>query len=125
MLWFHSCMKLEDLHPLEGGYFRRKYRRDRRPGLKRENPFIFYPRYVGEIVYKHAYLLALIARYGSFRQLLKLSKTARDYTDLSLTPVVADEYDALEMFSVTDAAKEAVGKMRLKEEQREKRLAAD
>ena len=124
MLWFHSCVTLEDVHPLEGGYFRRKYRRDRRPGLKRENPLIFYPRYAAEIVYKHVYLLALILRYGSFRQMLKLSKTAKDYTDLSLTPVDDDEYEALEMFAVTESAKAAVDKMRLKDEQREKRAAA-
>lgn len=124
LLWFHSCVTLENLHPLEGGYFRRKYRRDRRPGLALENPLIFYPRYGLEIVYKHLYLLALVARYGSFRQLLKRNKNARDYTDLSLTPVVEDEYDALEMFAVTDSAKAAVDKMRLKEEQREKRAAA-
>ena len=124
MLWFHSCIKLEGVHPLEGGYFRRKYRRDRRPGLKRENPLIFYPRYGFEIVYKHLYLFALIVRYGAFRQFLKMSKSAKDYTDLSLTPVEDDEYNELEMFAVTDSAKAAVDKMRIKEEQREKRAAA-
>ncbi|NKB19276.1 MAG: radical SAM protein [Alphaproteobacteria bacterium] len=124
MLWFHSCIKLEDLHPLEGGYFRRKYRRDRRPGLKRENPLIFYPRYGFEIVYKHLYLFALVIRYGAFRQLLKWDKSAKDYTDLSLTPVDDDEYNELEMFAVTDSAKAAVDKMRVKDEQREKRAAA-
>lgn len=124
MLWFHSCIRLENIHPLEGGYFRRKYRLDRRPGLPLESRFIFYPRYAWEIVYKHAYLLALIVRYGAFRQLLKRSKTAQDYTDLSLTPVIEDEYDKLEMFAVTDSAKAAVDKMRLKEKQREKRALA-
>lgn len=124
LLWFHSCVTLENLHPLEGGYFRRKYRRDRRPGLPRENPMLFYSRYGIEIVYKHLYLLALVVRYGSFRQFLKRNKTAGEYTDLSLTPVVEGEYDALEMFAVTDSAKAAVDKMRQKEEQREKRAAA-
>ena len=35
-----------------------------------------------------------------------------------------DEYNELEMFAVTDSAKAAVYKMRLKDEQREKRAAA-
>ena len=125
MLWFHSCITLEKIHPLEGGYFRRKYRLDRRPGLPLESRFIFYPRYAWETVYKHIYLLALIVRYGSFRQILKRSATARNYTDLSLTPVADDEYNELEMFAVTDSAKAAVDKMRLKEEQREKRALAN
>ncbi len=124
MLWFHSCMKLEGIHPLEGGYFRRKYRRDRRPGLPLENPVVFYARYAWEIVYKHSYLLALILRYGAFRQWLKMSPSAQAYTDLSLTPVDEDEFDALEMFAVTDSAKAAVEKMRTKDEQRARRAVA-
>jgi len=123
MLWFHGCMKIEGLHPLEGGYFRRKYRRDRRPGLPRENPLIFYPRYAWEIVYKHGCLLALILRYGAFRQRLKYDPAARHYTDLSLTPVDEEEFDALEMFAVTESAKAAVEKMRTREEQRARRAA--
>ena len=46
LIWFHGCMTLEGIHPLEGGYLRRKYRRDRRPGLPIESPLIFYPRYL-------------------------------------------------------------------------------
>ena len=41
----------EGVHPLEGGAVRLKYRRDRRLGLPRENPLVFYPRYwVGTLV---------------------------------------------------------------------------
>jgi hypothetical protein len=125
MLWFHSCVKLEKIHPLQGGYFRRKYRRDRRPGLPLENPLVFYPRYAWEIAYKHVYLGALIVRYGLFRKLLKLNSKAADYSDLSLTPVVDDEYGELEMFTVTQSARAAVDKMRLKQKQRLQWTAAE
>ena len=124
ILWFYSCVKLEGVHPLEGGYLRRKYRRDRRPGRPIENPLVFYPRYLGEILYKHVYLIGLILRYGYFRKRLKRNPDAKNYTDLSLTPVVDDEFDELEMFGVTHAAQEAVSKMRAKDELRAKRLAA-
>ncbi len=40
----------EGVHPLEGGALRLKFRRDRRPGMKLENPLIFYPRYGFETV---------------------------------------------------------------------------
>ena len=42
MMWkllsFHAPHKLENVHPLDGGVIRRKYRRDRRPGLALEHP---------------------------------------------------------------------------------------
>ena len=53
MLWFIGCIELEKVHPLQGGYFRCKYRRDRRPGFPIESPLIFYPRYVAEQIAKH------------------------------------------------------------------------
>jgi hypothetical protein len=34
LVWFDSCIKLEGLHPLEGGYFRLKFRRDRRSSAR-------------------------------------------------------------------------------------------
>ena len=38
-------IEYEGVHPLEGGVFRLKFRRDRRAGLPRESPLVFYPRY--------------------------------------------------------------------------------
>src|SRR5262245_62042936 len=41
MMWkllsFHAPHRLEKVHPLDGGIIRRKYRRDRRPSMPREN----------------------------------------------------------------------------------------
>ncbi len=31
LVWYYGCAELEKIHPLQGGYLRRKYRRDRRP----------------------------------------------------------------------------------------------
>jgi len=120
MLWFQSCITLENIHPLEGGYLRRKYRRDRRPGLAIENPLIFYPRYWLDIAYKHFHLAGMIVRYGLIRRRLKKDPNAKAYTDLALTPVIEDEFDALEMFAVSDAARAAVEKKRWQDDQRAK-----
>jgi hypothetical protein len=43
MLLFRLMPEYEGVHPLEGGIFRLKFRRDRRHGMKRESPFVFYP----------------------------------------------------------------------------------
>jgi hypothetical protein len=42
---FYLAYKLEGVHPLEGGLLRRRYRRDRRPGLPLEPALVFYPRH--------------------------------------------------------------------------------
>jgi molybdenum cofactor biosynthesis enzyme MoaA len=43
-------VRFDGVQPLEGGLFRRKSRTQRRPGLPRENPLLFYPRRMWEFV---------------------------------------------------------------------------
>ena len=112
LIWYYGSAQLEKVHPLQGGYFRRKYRKDRRPTLPLESPFSFYPRYWSELAYKHFKLAQAIWRYGRFRRGLKHDPNASNYTDLALTPVVEDEFDSLEIFNVNAAAKSAVTKVR-------------
>jgi radical SAM superfamily enzyme YgiQ (UPF0313 family) len=112
LLWYYGCFALEKVHPLQGGYLRRKYRKDRRPGLPIESRFVFYPRYTIDLLYKHLKLARAVWRYGRFRKRLKRDPDARNYTDLALTPVIEDELDSLEMFTVSAAAKSAVSKVR-------------
>jgi radical SAM superfamily enzyme YgiQ (UPF0313 family) len=93
MLWFYACISIEHIHPLEGGYFRRKYRLDRRPGLPIENPFIFYPRRVWDVVNAHVRVLSLLRQYGLIRKRIKADPASKDYTDIALSPVTAVEND--------------------------------
>jgi radical SAM superfamily enzyme YgiQ (UPF0313 family) len=107
LLWYYTCVRLEKIDPLEGGYLRRKYRKDRRPTLPVESPFVFYPRYLADLVMKHVTLAGLVWRYGKLRRQLKRDPNARHYTDLALTPVTED--DSEEMF-VTSAHAHAAAK---------------
>jgi radical SAM superfamily enzyme YgiQ (UPF0313 family) len=91
LLWYYTCVRLEKIDPLEGGYLRRKYRKDRRPTLPVESPFIFYPRYLADLVMKHVKLAGLVWRYGKLRRQMKRDPNARTYTDLALTPVTDDD----------------------------------
>jgi hypothetical protein len=102
--WYWGCIALEKVHPLQGGYLRRKYRKERRPTLPIESPFVFYPRYAVDLVSKHVQLARQIWRFGRFRQRLKRDPNARDYTDMALTPVMANEIDSYEMLSVRTPA---------------------
>jgi len=110
--WYWGCIALEKVHSLQGGYLRRKYRRERRPTLPRESPFLFYPRYVIDLAWKHMRLARQIVRLGRCRQQLKRDPRAREYSDLALTPVRADDFDCYEMFSTSEAAKSEVSKLR-------------
>lgn len=100
LLWYWACEKLEKVHPLQGGYLRRKYRKDRRPTLPLENPLIFYPKYAYELVYKHVRLAGQIIRFGRFRYQLKANPEAKNYRDVALTPVLEEDTSTLELLRV-------------------------
>ena len=46
--WFYGCITIEKIHPLEGGFVRRKYRTARRPGFPIVPALHFYPGYYAE-----------------------------------------------------------------------------
>ena len=95
LLWFYTCIRLENVDPLQGGYLRRKYRKDRRPGLPVENPLVFYPRYLGNLLSKHFTLARLIVKYALLRARLKRDPNARHYMDEALTPVPDDAVESI------------------------------
>ncbi len=63
LLSFYACAKIEKVHPLEGGFIRLKYRRDRRPGMPLENSLLFYPRYLLETLGKATQYFRLVRLY--------------------------------------------------------------
>jgi len=115
-LGFYGSMAIEGVHPLEGGWLRRKYRKDRRPGLPIESPLLFYPRYAWETASKAARFAALWLRYRWIRRRVEADPAGLAYQDLALTPVSEDD-DALEIFHATESAKQAVAKARLQKAQ--------
>jgi radical SAM superfamily enzyme YgiQ (UPF0313 family) len=112
LIWSYCAVELENVHPYQGGYLRRKYRKDRRPSLPVESAFVFYPRYVAGLLYKHFKLAQAIWRYRPFAKKLRRDPAARHYTDVALTPVADEELDTLEMFASSDATKSAEAEMR-------------
>ncbi len=107
LIWFWACINLENIHPLEGGYLRRKVRRDRRPGMALESPLVFYPKYVAGVVGNHLRVAGMALRLGRLRRRLKKSPDARTYMDMALTPVVDGDLDDLEMFNNSASSRAA------------------
>jgi hypothetical protein len=89
VLQFYFTFMQEKVHPLQGGFFRRKVRTQRRPGLPLENPLIFYPRRLAEIVTTHVRLV----RYYWFLHRLrkKVEGDTTPYSDRSLVAVDEEE----------------------------------
>jgi radical SAM superfamily enzyme len=99
LLWFHFCVKEEHIDPLQGGFFRRKYRKDRRPTLPIESPFVFYPRFVANLIYKHIKLAQLVWRFHRFRKQLERDPAGRAYTDAALSTDFTHDAETFEMFT--------------------------
>ena len=109
LLAFSAVPRIERIHPLEGGLFRRKYRRDRRPGLPMESRTVFYLRYAREICYKHVRFALM---YWQYRRILKRAlRSTADATDIAMTPVQDDEFQTLEIYTATPAARVAVDQL--------------
>jgi hypothetical protein len=109
LVWFHFCIVYEKIDPLQGGYLRRKYRKDRRPTMPIESPFVFYPRFVGELLYKHFKMAQLAWRFHWFKERLERDSNARNYSDVALTPDSEEVAEALEMLTAHTAEHSETG----------------
>jgi hypothetical protein len=106
--WFKACIDIENIHPLEGGYLRMKYRRDRRSGLPLEPAWLFYPRFWWESAAKQVRLLRLYLTLRRIYLRIKYDPRRFEYMDLALTPVADDEVETRELFR-SQAAQSYVG----------------
>jgi hypothetical protein len=88
VLQFYFTFIQENVHPLQGGYFRRKVRTSRRSGLPRENPLVFYPRRVREVCATHAKLALFYWRLHRIRR--RVERDPHPYADPALTPVARE-----------------------------------
>jgi hypothetical protein len=89
ILQFYFTFLQENVHPLQGGYFRRKLRRQRRAGLPRENPLLFYPRRVREVVETHTKLAAFYLYLHKVRR--RVERDPSSYIDAALAPTDAEQ----------------------------------
>ena len=84
---FHGTIKYQNVHPLQGGFLRRKVRTQRRPGMPKENPLIFYPKRAWETVSGLVPFALYYFRLRSIRKRIKREPGRRTYTDKALIPV--------------------------------------
>ncbi|HEY6255108.1 MAG TPA: radical SAM protein [Xanthobacteraceae bacterium] len=112
ILWFYLALKHEGVHPLEAGVFRLKFRRDRRPSLKRESPFVFYPRYIVETLVKAWRAWSFYRRTRAMLNEIEASPERWTYTDLAIAPPQENEFEALDLYHATSGGEAALARKR-------------
>jgi hypothetical protein len=108
LLHFSKFTELENVHPLQGGIFRLKFRRDRRPGLPIEPAWSFYPKYLWQTAGKLMVAARAARHLYGLKTAIKADPQRFAYMDPALTPVTEEEVDTLELFNQNDAARNAV-----------------
>ena len=97
---FYGTIKYQKVHPLQGGFIRRKIRTQRRPGMPQENPITFYPRRVWETVSAIIPSGIYYFKLRSIRKKIKREPGRRSYMDKALIPVKETEEKPLENESI-------------------------
>ncbi len=108
LLTFSTTDRLEKVHPLQGGIFRLKHPSERRPGLSREKPWLFWARFGWETLVKHVILTGAIGRLLIWKTIIAYSPGAGNYMDQALTPVSDDGDETLDLLTKTTGARAAV-----------------
>lgn len=116
--WFNGCIDIEGIHPLEGGFLRRKHRKSRRSNLPLENPLTFYPKIFLETFWKQIKWISLYSRLRLIYRKVRKDPKKLEYVDLALEPVSDNETETRELFQ-SEAAHNFVEKLNRNEKIRQ------
>jgi radical SAM superfamily enzyme YgiQ (UPF0313 family) len=111
MTWFGGSIHIEGVHPLEAGFFRKKFRRDRRSGFAIVPAWKFYPGYFAETVSKTWRWGSIYAGLRRIYVRIKRDPARHQYKDLALT-MSDDDLDTLELFHHNESAETFVARER-------------
>ena len=90
---FAGAARIEGVHPLQFGYFRRKIRVQRRHGMPIVNPLIYYPWRAFDILKVAVRWLALVRRNRRIQKRVDTDPAKMSYTDEALTPTAVGAED--------------------------------
>jgi hypothetical protein len=100
MVHFLGAILIENVHPLECGIVRRKVRKQRRKGMKIENPIVFYPRRVLETLTAVVGWARLFLKFRPAWKRVMADENASAYTDLALLPSSDEEQNDMDLIQV-------------------------
>ena len=97
---FGSATRIEGMHPLQCGYVRKKVRTERRSGLPLENPLLFYPRRLAEVVIAYVSWMKVLRRYRNITRRVIADPATADYMDDALRTTTPEEKGQGEMVRI-------------------------
>jgi radical SAM superfamily enzyme YgiQ (UPF0313 family) len=112
LVTFSSTVRLENVHPLQGGLVRLRHPSERRPTRARESAFAFWPRLVWSTLRIHARLARLIIRLALEARAIARDPRAQSYMDQALMPVREDDDETLDLMTMTGGGHAAVAHAR-------------
>lgn len=113
-LYFSFSAKIEKIHPLEGGLIRRKYRRDRRPSLTKEDPIPFYLKHVFGSALKLVQYFYMRRKYSLVLRRVENGLSASAVQDIAHKAIQDDDFDRLALFTQTAGGKTLIERVRRK-----------
>ena len=105
MMWFWSSIFVYGIHPLEGGFIRRRARLNRRPGLPVERFVAFHLRYGIELLKTNLRVVGIVFRIAWITLRAWLCTARRTYYDESLGAANEDDVNGVDLLK-TVAARE-------------------
>ena len=112
IFYFYASYSIEGAHPLQGGFFRRKVRTQRRPGMPIENPVSFYLGRLCQVAWSLGSGLRLRLRIERIRRRVANESASTTYMDVAISPPLTDYSETLEMYEATESARQTVARVR-------------
>ena len=112
LVFFRHCIAREGVHPMDSGLLRVKRRRDRRPGLPRENPLVFYPRVWWDTAAKTVGIAREFIAFDAIGKRIASDPERFAYMDKAIAPTSMDDDDSFELLTHDETARAAVRRYR-------------
>jgi hypothetical protein len=104
---FSTAVRLEKVHPLQIGVFRLKHPLERRPEMRKESAWLFWPRFVAQTFVKYGVRAGVIIRLVCVANFISRNPATKRYSDPSLTLGVDDDEEKLDLFNNTTGGRAA------------------
>jgi Radical SAM superfamily len=112
IFYFYASYSIEGVHPLQGGFLRRKSRKQRRVGMMIENALTFHLRRLRQLAWSLCSALRLRLKIERIRRRVANESASATYMDAALSPPLSDYSETLEMYEATESARQTVARVR-------------
>ena len=122
---FGVITRVTGIRSYDMGLMRYVARKERREGLPRENPLVFYPKMYWRLITAAITISQTASKLAREARKMWLSKSFEGYQDEAIMPVASDDYETMEMYQQTRGVKEQVQKVFLRQQTKQHKELAE